>query len=104
MSVKLFVGGLSFSTSTEGLRAAFARERDTRRRSEDDEAAVGIRAVDQRIQPAADERVVEGTDRKELLPLEVARHPELAEREEEVHLGDPELDMAARRRDAPGKS
>ena len=25
MSVKLFVGGLSFSTSTEGLRAAFAR-------------------------------------------------------------------------------
>jgi len=25
MSVKLFVGGLSFSTSTDGLRAAFAR-------------------------------------------------------------------------------
>ena len=25
MSVKLFVGGLSFSTSSEGLRGAFAR-------------------------------------------------------------------------------
>ncbi len=57
--------------------------------------------VDQGVETPAHERVVQRPDREQLLVLEVARHPELAERQEEVHLGDPELHVAARRRDVP---
>ena len=83
------------------MRASLAGEEHPGRRPEHDETAARVGAVDERVEAPAHERVVERADREERLLLEVPRQAELAEREEEVHLGDTELDVPAGRRDPP---
>ena len=80
---------------------ALARQRDTRRRTGEDKARTRVDRVDEGIQTAADERVVDRADGQQLLPVQLGTQPELAEQEEEVHLGDAELDVLTLRRRLP---
>src|SRR5690606_32197278 len=73
------------------VSAALGAEADARRGAEDDEAGAGIDAVEEGVQPALDERVVERADREEHFAVELVRESELAKSHEQVVLGDSEL-------------
>ena len=79
----------------------FGRQRDAGRRADDDEPRAGVEAVDQRIEAAADERVVHRADRQQVLAVEVVSEPERVQQQEQVHLADAELDVLAGRRLLP---
>ena len=83
------------------MRAALPRERDPGRRADEDEARARVGRVDDALEGAHHERVVDGADRQEALPLVVPGQAELPEEQDEVHLGDAHLDVLARRPDAP---
>ena len=83
------------------MGAALGGERDARGRRDQDEAGVLVAGIVQRIEPARDERVVERADRQQPLAEERVRQAEGGERQEQVHLGDAELDVLALRRELP---
>jgi len=57
--------------------------------------------VIQGVEPASDEGVIEGADRQQGLTVELARETESAQEQEQVVLGDAELDVLAGRRLLP---
>ena len=57
----------------------------------------GVEAVDQGVEAAADERVVDRADGEQVLAVELVAEPERVQQEEEVHLADAELDVLAGR-------
>src|SRR5205823_15060481 len=63
-------------------------ERNPSRCSRKDEFAARIDAVDERVEAAADERVVDGADGQQQLAVELVAEAELAEQHEQVHLAD----------------
>ena len=75
------------------VRAAFRAERDPARRGDEEEARVLVASVVERIEAARDERVVEGADREQARAEQVAGQPRGGEHQEQVALGDAELDM-----------
>ena len=77
------------------VRAAFGAERDAARRRDQQEARVLVAGVVERIEAAGDERVVERADREQALAEQVAREAGGGEHQEQVVLGDAELDMLA---------
>ena len=85
------------------MRAAFRRQRHAGRRRDEDEARILIAGVVQRIETALDERIVKRADRDEALAEKRMRKPERGEQDEQVHLGDAELDMLALGREIPGE-
>ena len=78
------------------VRAAFARERDAGGRRDEDEARLLIAGVVQRIEAARDERIVQRADREQPLAIDRVRQAERRQRDEQVVLGDAELDVLAR--------
>ena len=85
------------------VRSALAPERDPGRCPAEHEARPRVDGVDDALERAHHERVVERPDRKQTLALEVPRQPELPEREHEVHLGDSHLDVLSGACDAPAQ-
>jgi hypothetical protein len=85
------------------MRAAFRCEGDSRRRRDQDEAGVLITGIVQRIGAAIDERVVERADRDQPLAFNRMRKAQRRKQDEEIVLGDPQLEMLARRRKLPGE-
>ena len=83
------------------VRAAFRRQRHAGRRRGEDEAGVLVAGVVQGIEAALDERVVERADRQQALAEDRMRQAERRQHEEQVHLGDAELDMLALGRERP---
>ena len=77
------------------VRAALGGQRHAGRGADDDEAGAVVEAVDQGVEPAAHERVVHGADGDEVLAVQLVPEPERVQGEEEVHLAEPELDVAA---------
>src|SRR5258708_38021908 len=77
------------------MRAALGTERDACWRTGEDELAARIDAVDQRVEAAADERVVDGADGQQQLAVELVAEAELAEQHEQVHLADAQLNVLA---------
>ncbi len=85
------------------MRAALRRQRDAGRRRHHDEAGVLVAGIVQRIEAARDEGIVERADRQQPLAVDRMRQPERRQQDEQVHLGDAELDMLALRREFPGE-
>ena len=83
------------------VRAALGRERDAGRRRDQDEARVLVAGVVQRIEAARDERIVQRADRQQPLAVDRMRQAERGQQDEQVHLGDAELDVLALRRELP---
>ena len=77
------------------------RQRDARRRRHHDEAGVLVAGVVERIEPARDEGIVQRADRQQPLAVDGVRQAERRQQDEQVHLGDAELDMLALRREFP---
>ncbi len=69
----------------------------------DYESAPVVDAVDKCIEPAQDERVVDGADRQQRLSEVLVGQPELAQQHEQVHLRDAELDVLAVRARLPAE-
>ena len=65
------------------------------------EARVLVTGVDQRIEAAVDEWIVDRADRQDARAGHRGRQPGGAEEEKEVLLGDPQLDMLPQRRHSP---
>jgi hypothetical protein len=83
------------------MGAAFGGEAHAGRRRRHDEPRAGIERVQERVEPARDERVVEGAQREQRLAGEVVGDAECPQEQEEIVLGDAELDVLAPRRLAP---
>src|SRR5690349_4394362 len=83
------------------VRATLRAERDTGRGARKDHLRADVEAIDQGIETAADEWVVDRTDRNQVLAGQFVREPELAERHEEVHLRNAELDVLPARTRQP---
>ena len=77
------------------MRAALGREADAGRRRDHDELAARVERVIERIEATVDEGIVEGPDGKEGQARELVRLAEGAQGEEEIVLGDPQLDVLA---------
>ena len=83
------------------VRAALGRQRDAGRRRHQHEPRVLVAGIVQRIEAAPDERVVERADGQQALAEDRPGEAEGGERQEQIVLGDAELDMLARRRHRP---
>ena len=83
------------------VRAALGRERYAGRRRHQHEAGVLIAGVVERIEAARDERIIERADREQPLALDAVRQSERGEQDEQIHLGDAELDVLALGREFP---
>ena len=77
------------------VRAAFGAERDPARRRDEQEARVLVAGVVEAIEAAGDERVVERPDREQPRAEQVAGEAGGGEHQEQVALGDAELDVLA---------
>src|SRR5438477_357493 len=77
------------------------RQADARRRRHHDEAAAGVERVIEGVEPARDERIVERADRKQRLTRHLRRQPQRGQEQEEVVLGDAQLDVLPARSFAP---
>ncbi len=77
------------------MRAAFAGQRDAGRRRHQDEPCILVAGIVQRIEAARDERVVERADRQQPLAVDRMRQAQRRQQDEQVHLGDAELDVLA---------
>ena len=73
-------------------------------RAGDDEARVLVAGVVQRIEAAADEGIVERADRQQPLAEQRMRQPERRQHQEQVHLGDAELEVLALRAHLPASA
>ena len=83
------------------MRAAFARQRDARRRRHQQEPRILVAGVIQRIQPARDEGIVERAHRQQPYPEQLMRQAQRRQQQEQVHLGDAQLDMLSVWREIP---
>ena len=83
------------------VRAAFRRQRDARRRRRHHETRVLVAGIVQRIEAALDERIVQGADRQQPFAVDLMRQPQRRHQDEQVHLGDAELDVLSLRRKIP---
>ena len=81
--------------------AAFSRERDSGWRRHQDEARLLVAGIVERIEPTLDERIVECADRQQALSVDFVRKSERGKEDEQIHLGDAELNMLALRRKVP---
>ena len=77
------------------VRPSLRSERDARRRADHDEAGAVVERVDQGVEAAADERVVDGADRQQVLAVQLVTEAQRVQGEEEVHLADAQLDVVA---------
>ncbi len=77
------------------MSAAFAAERDAARRCDEQEARVLVAGVVEGIETAGNERVVEGADRDQPLAEQIAGEAGGGKHQEQVVLGDSELDVLA---------
>jgi hypothetical protein len=78
------------------VRPALRPERHPGRRRDQHEARVLVTGIIERIEAAGDERVVDRADREQPLAEQIAGEAQRSEHQEEVVLGDAELDMLAR--------
>ena len=69
----------------------------------EDHLGPAIEPVDERVEPAADERIVDGADGDQVLAGQLVGETELPQRHEEIHLGDAELDVAPLRSRQPAQ-
>ena len=83
------------------MGAAFRRQREARRRRHQQEARVLVAGVVEGIETAHDEGVVERADRQQTHAEQRMRQPERRQQDEQVVLGDAELDVLALRRHHP---
>jgi hypothetical protein len=83
------------------MRAAFAGQRDARRRRHQNEARILVAGIVERIEAARDEGVVQRADRQQPLAVDAVREPKRRQHDEQVHLGDAEFDMLALGREFP---
>ena len=83
------------------MRAAFGRERDARRGRRDDEPRFLIAGVVQRIEAAAHERIVERADGQQPLAKQRVGQAQRRQHQEQVHLGNAELEVLAFRTHLP---
>src|SRR5262249_25513331 len=77
------------------MRATFWREAHARRGGGDDEFPPRIEGVVERVETTRDERIVQGADREQRYAGKLLRLPQRAQRQEEVVLGDAQLDVLA---------
>src|SRR5581483_10945592 len=82
-------------------RAALARQRDARWRRRQDEARLLIAGIVQGIEPARNEGIVQRADREQALAIDGVRQPKRGQQDEQIHLGDAELDVLACRGEIP---
>ena len=83
------------------MRAAFGRQGHARGRRHQHEARVLVAGVVQRIEAALDERIVERADRQQPRAEQRRGEAQRGELEEQIVLGDAELDVLALRRHRP---
>ena len=83
------------------VRAAFRCERHARRRRHDHEARILVAGVVQRIEAARDEGIVERADRQQARAEDLVAEAHGGQLDEQIVLGDAELDVLALRRLAP---
>ena len=83
------------------MRAAFGRQRNAGWRRRHHEAGVLIAGVVQGIEAALDEGIVQGADRQQPFAIDGVRQPERRHQDEQVHLGDAELDVLSLGRKVP---
>src|SRR5215217_9479987 len=70
------------------------RQRYARGRAGENHLGPAVKPVDESVEPAADEWIVDGADGDQVLAGQLVGETELPQRHEEVHLGDAELDVA----------
>ena len=83
------------------MRAAFTGERDARRRRDQNEARLLVAGVVQGIEAARDEGIVERADRQQAFAENAVAQSHRRQHQEQVVLGDAELDVLAPRGLAP---
>jgi len=81
--------------------AAFGRQGDAGRGRHQDKPGILVTGIIQRILPALDERVIECADRQQAGAEEWSGEAEGGELQEQIALGDAELDVLALRRHRP---
>ena len=81
--------------------AALRRQGQPRRRGDDHEARILVAGVVQRIEAAGDEGIVERADRQQARAEQLMAEAQRRQLDEQVVLGDAELDVLAARRLAP---
>ena len=81
--------------------AALGRQRQAGGGGDQEETGVLVAGIDHRIEAAIDEGVIHGTDRQQPRTVQRVREAGGSEEEEQVLLGDPQLDVLAGRRHAP---
>src|SRR5437762_3568016 len=74
------------------MRAAFGRQGHARRRGDDHESRILVAGIIQRIEAAGDEGIVERADRQQARAEDLVTQAERGELDEQVVLGDAELD------------
>ena len=83
------------------VRAPLGRQAHARRRRHEQELRALVAGVVQRVEAAADERVVERADRQQPSTEERAGQPQRGQEQEQVVLGDAQLDVLSGRRHLP---
>jgi hypothetical protein len=79
------------------MGAALRRQRDAGRRADDHEARVLVARVAERVEPAQYEWIVDRPDRQQARAEQRRRQAQRGEHDEEVVLGDAELEVLAGR-------
>src|SRR5215475_6104948 len=77
------------------MRTALGRQRDARGRTRHHKAGVLVAGVVERIEAAAHERIIKCADGQQALAEDRVRQPQGCEQQEQVHLGDAELEVLA---------
>ncbi len=83
------------------MGAALGRQRHPRRGRHQDEAGILVERIVERVEPALDERVVDRADRQEPRAEQRPRQTERGQLQEQIVLGDAELDVLALRPHRP---
>ena len=83
------------------MRAAFGRERHAARGGDKDESGVLITGIVERIEAALDERIVQRANRNEPHAEQRMGQTGSRQKEKQIVLGNPQLDMLARRPHLP---
>ena len=75
------------------MGAAFRGERETRRRTDNNESGILVTRVVQRVQAPADERIVDRADRKQPCPKKRRRQSKRTQQDKEIAFSNPKLDV-----------
>ena len=75
------------------VRATLRRQRHARGRGHEDELRAHVQGVDEGVEAAGDERVIDRADGHQRLAQQLGRQARLAQPHEEVHLADAQLDV-----------